>query len=522
MSNDQTSCKPDLLPALLDDALSAGDSQWLEGHLGGCAACRERLESLAAGPDLWRDVRQSLSDSALAISRSTDAESDVEPTGALVTEAGPCVIHERPAFLSATDDPHMLGRLGPYEVAGIVGSGGMGIVLKAFDPALHRYVAIKVLAPHLAMSGAARKRFAREAQAAAAVVHDNVIAIHSVAEANGYPYFVMPYMRGESLQRRLDREGPLAVIEILRIALQVASGLAAAHAQGLVHRDVKPGNILLEEGVDRVALTDFGLARAADDASLTRSGMIAGTPQFMSPEQARGEPVDARSDLFSLGSVLYAMGTGRPPFRAETSYGVLRRITDTEPGPIRDVNAEIPEWLERIVAGLLRKSPDERLGTAEDVAVLLRACLAHVQRPSNEPLPGLVMSLPGWMGTTPQERPVRNFPLRRVGWIAATLVLAVAVSLTRWIRLGDSPTSSKLEVQSQAGEVSPNDPARSDALPYIVSIPGVESDPQLLSIEQELQELDERISQLEEVVQSQYSLPAASGLMPSGTTPEKQ
>ncbi len=182
-------------------------------------------------------------------------------------------------------------------------------------------------------------------------------------------------------------KGPLALVEILRIGVQAATGLAAAHAQGLVHRDVKPANILLADGVERVKLTDFGLARAADDASLTRTGVIAGTPQYMSPEQARGESVGQRSDLFSLGSVLYAMCTGRAPFRAETSYGVLRRITDEEPRPIREINPDIPEWLCRIVARLMSKEPDARFASAREVAELLEGCLAHVQQPTSAPLP---------------------------------------------------------------------------------------------------------------------------------------
>ena len=214
-----------------------------------------------------------------------------------------------------------------------------------------------------------------------------MIEIYGVSETAGLPYLVMPYVRGPSLQRRLDDEGPLAVVEILRVGMQAAAGLAAAHAQGLVHRDVKPANILLADGIERVKLTDFGLARAADNASLTKTGIIAGTPQYMSPEQARGEPVDQRSDIFSLGSVLYAMCTGRPPFRAETSYGVLRRITDEEPRPIRGINPDIPEWLCGIVARLMAKRPDNRFQTAREVSALLERCLAHVQQPTVVPLP---------------------------------------------------------------------------------------------------------------------------------------
>ena len=139
-------------------------------------------------------------------------------------------------------------------------------------------------------------------------------------------------------------------------------------------------------------LTDFGLARAADDASLTKTGIIAGTPQYMAPEQARGESVDQRSDLFSLGSVLYAMCTGRPPFRAETSYGVLRRITDEEPRPIREINPDVPEWLCRIIARLTSKQPDDRFESAREVAELLEECLAHVQQPTAVPLPASLVT----------------------------------------------------------------------------------------------------------------------------------
>src|SRR5262249_18332578 len=158
-----------------------------------------------------------------------------------------------------------------------------------------------------------------------------------------------------------------------------ASGLAAAHAQGLVHRDVKPANILLEEGVERVTLTDFGLARAADDASLTQSGTIAGTPQYVSPEQAVGAAVDHRSDLFSLGSVLYALCTGRPPFRASTALGVLKRVVEDTPRPVRDVNPDVPEFLAAVIERLHAKDPDDRFQSAAEVASLLEGYLAHLQ-----------------------------------------------------------------------------------------------------------------------------------------------
>ena len=184
-------------------------------------------------------------------------------------------------------------------------------------------------------------------------------SIHAVDDdpKSGLPYLVMPYIAGRSLQERIDRDGPLGTEEVLRIGMQTALGLAAAHAQGLVHRDIKPSNILLENGVERVKITDFGLARAIDDASRSQSGVVAGTPQYMSPEQADGESVDHRSDLFSLGSVLYAMCAGHSPFRAKTTMGVLRRVCDEQPRPLVEINRDVPESLEALIRRLHAKDP---------------------------------------------------------------------------------------------------------------------------------------------------------------------
>ena len=167
---------------------------------------------------------------------------------------------------------------------------------------------------------------------------------------------------------------------ILRVGIQTAQGLASAHAQGLVHRDVKPSNILLQNGVERVKLTDFGLARAVDDASLTQSGVVAGTPQYMSPEQARGEAVDHRSDLFSLGSVIYFMCTGHAPFRASSTPAVLRRVSDEEPRSIRESNPDVPVWLAEIVERLHAKNPAGRFGSRARSPTGAEQILAAVQR----------------------------------------------------------------------------------------------------------------------------------------------
>ncbi len=416
MNSNRTTCDPARIELFLEQKLSDAEQTAFELHLDDCQDCRRRLEATAASAEVWSGIKDLLGgDCPILPSPSGrgvggeggswllddskngtvpfDATDDPRTDDSAASEEASTSQATILKLLAPTDDDRMIGRWGTYEVVGVIGSSAMGVVLKAFDAALNRYVAIKILAPHLGSSGAAIKRFSREGKAAAAVVHDNVMEIHGVAEAAGLPYLVMPYVRGPSLQRRLNSDGPLALVEILRVGTQAAAGLAAAHAQGLVHRDVKPANILLADGVERVKLTDFGLARAVDDASLTRTGIIAGTPQYMSPEQARGESVDQRSDLFSLGSVLYAMCTGRAPFRAETSYGVLRRITDEEPRPIREINPDIPDWLCGIVAKLMAKRPEDRFQSAHEVAALLEQCLAHVQQPTAVPLPNVLISL---------------------------------------------------------------------------------------------------------------------------------
>ena len=290
-------------------------------------------------------------------------------------------------FLEPCDKPDRIGKLGLYEIIEVVGQGGMGSVLRALDTKLSRIVAVKIMAPELAANPTAVKRFLREAQSAAAVVHDHVVHIYGVYDESRPPYLVMEFIQGQTLQQKIDREGTLELRHILRIGSQMAAGLAAAHKTGLIHRDVKPGNILLENGVERVKITDFGLARAADDVEMTKAGMIAGTPQYMSPEQANGGQIDFRSDLFSLGSVLYTMCTGRPAFRAETTMGTLRRVSDDAPRPIQEVNAEIPDWLEAIVMKLLAKKPEDRFQTAKEVEELLGQHLAHVQNPAQVPQP---------------------------------------------------------------------------------------------------------------------------------------
>lgn len=356
----------------------------LTRHLETCAECRLYFDSQAARPELWSEAQHLLQPSEFDLARSSlfpAGEEDCRKP--LSTPSIQAVLD----LLVPSEDPERLGRLDTYEVSGVIGAGGMGVVLKAFDPSLDRVVAIKVLAPHLANNDTARRRFSREAKAAAAVLHPNVVAIHSVSSDAQLPFLVMAYIRGGSLQKRLNCDGALSTVEVLRIGSQIAAGLAAAHEQGLIHRDIKPENILLEEGVERVTLTDFGLARAVDDTSVTRQGTIAGTPRYMSPEQARGEVVDQMSDLFSLGSVLYTICTGRPPFVAESSFGVMRKISDEQTIAIRELNPDIPDWLTHIIEKLMAKKKTSRFKSASEVRDLLEACLGHLQQPTTVKLP---------------------------------------------------------------------------------------------------------------------------------------
>jgi serine/threonine protein kinase len=334
-------------------------------------------------------------------------------------------------FLRHVDRPGVLGMLGEYEVTEVIGQGGMGVVLKAFEPSLHRQVAIKVMAPAVAGSSTARQRFLREAKAAAAVCHDHVVTVHAVSEEDGLPYLVMHFVEGESLQDRLDRLGPLEVVDVVRIGLQTAMGLAAAHAHGLIHRDIKPANLLLENDLARVKITDFGLARMTDDAALTQNGVLAGTPEYMAPEQARGEKVDHRADLFSLGSVLHAACTGQPPFRGSTTLAVLRQVSEqTAPG-VREVNAEIPSWLEALISRLMAMEPSDRFQRAAEVVTLLEGYLAHLR----EPAAVLPPSMPApRIGNSPDDEEVAKRSLRPasvVRWVAPGIVL-VAAALVSW------------------------------------------------------------------------------------------
>jgi serine/threonine protein kinase len=381
-------CPPTIdLDRLLRGRLTEAKSAALAEHVGSCSNCQKRLESLAGGgDDLPSKLREAENDQpptdsaywrAMAV-----AEDEVRITTLTIKNGSADTSSSGDSkleFLKPSSEPGRIGRLGSFDIVREVGRGGMGVVLHAYDPCLQRDVAVKVIDPQLANNEVARQRFCREARAAAAVTHDNLVAVHQVDEDedSGLPYLVMQLVPGESLEQRLKRVGRIGINEVARIGMQAAAGLAAAHAGGLIHRDIKPGNILLETPSDRVKLTDFGLARAAEDVKLTRTGFVAGSPLYMAPEQARGEEVDHRADLFSLGSVLYEAATGTPPFEGKTPLVVLRRVADETPPPLSSVNSEVPHWLSDIVDKLLAKNPADRYQSAAEVAEVFAMELAR-------------------------------------------------------------------------------------------------------------------------------------------------
>ena len=272
----------------------------------------------------------------------------------------------------------MIGQtLGHYRILEKIGEGGMGVVYKAEDTRLRRHVALKVLAPELTRDEEAKRRFVREAQTVSGLQHHNICTIHDIDEdERGRLFICMDYYEGESLKSAIAR-GPMALDEALDIAMQVAQGLADAHARGIVHRDVKPGNILLTR--QRVAkIVDFGLAKLSGDLSITRTGLALGTAAYMSPEQARGEPLDARTDIWSLGVVLYEMVAGHRPFAGEHEQSVIHQILTSPVEPLASLRDGVPAELDEVVRISLEKDRDRRYRDVGHQLVGLQSCRANL------------------------------------------------------------------------------------------------------------------------------------------------
>lgn len=416
------------LHELLDDVDTDSQQAALIAHLDQCDACRVRLETSAADREQWSDLRRNLqpdgSEEVLESDRLTAAiRSLCEPTETELSSRPDCQSGQHTSGQSGsnvdqnpTDGSAIrpIERIGPYRIVDQVGRGGMGVVYKAFDPKLQRHVAIKRIADSLLEQPGAIDRFRREARAAAAVHDPHVVAIHAIEDSAPHPYLVMEFVEGQSLAQWIDRDGRLAWQDVARIGAEAAAGLAAAHAAGVIHRDVKPANILIEQATGRVKLSDFGLARMLVDGSLTQTGCVRGTPEYLSPEQAAGDPVDHRSDLFSLGSALYAACTGHPPFQADNTMAVLRRTREDRHRPIGEIRDDVPQPLIQVIDRLLNKNPDDRFATAREVAEVL----SRIQQGETVGVQALAC-----------ERGLRGGSLKAVLQLAALLLVAVGIGV---------------------------------------------------------------------------------------------
>ena len=271
-------------------------------------------------------------------------------------------------------------KLSRYHLREPLGSGGMSCVYRAYDPALDREVAIKVLPAELARDANLRERFHEEARALGRVEHPNLIRIFAVGQEGLVSFYSMELITGTSLRKALSASGRLTVGEALAVMGQALNALAAVHQAGIVHRDLKPGNIMLDAS-GRVVLMDFGLARRAERQSLTASGTVLGTPEYMSPEQARGEKADERSDLYSAGVALYEMLCGRPPFGGKDTIAILRQHVQAPVPPLRELAADVPPELERILGRLLAKRREERYPDVAELLADLVPLFAAGQRP---------------------------------------------------------------------------------------------------------------------------------------------
>ncbi len=309
----------------------------------------------------------------------------------------------------------MIGRtISHYKIISKLGEGGMGVVYRAEDLKLHRFVALKFLPASLG-DDKARQRFTHEAQAVSALEHPNICSIHEIDETpEGRMFIVMPCYEGESLQKKIER-GPTTLDEAIEIASQVASGLARAHEKGVVHRDIKPGNIFITK--DGAKIVDFGLAKLAAQTRLTKTGTTVGTVMYMSPEQGQGQETDERSDIWSLGAVLYEMLTGRPPFTGEHEAAVLYQIMNEQPQPVTGVRTGVPMELERIVNKCTAKDPEERYQHADEIVADLRHLTTVLSSPTAR--------RPAELQKGAARRPILWWP-----WIVAVAgVLAVVIAV---------------------------------------------------------------------------------------------
>lgn len=348
-----------------------------ENHLADCPACQNKLEYLSAAPDQWAGVQAALqapeSEASRRIARSIcplradgtacDSSEQEEPA-AIHCERELEYLQEK---LAPASHPELLGRIDRYEVEQLVGYGGMGLVFRGHDTELHRVVAIKTITSGLIPNGTVKQRFFQEARAVASLSHAHIVSVHDIITTGPVPAIVMQYVAGPTLGEHLSKNGPMAWRAVLQLGVQLCDALETAHRSGLIHRDIKPGNVLLEANGTRAMLTDFGLVRILDNKTITRSGVIPGTPEFMSPEQAWGKTLDPRSDLFSFGSLLYTMLTGKSPFASIEAMATLNKLCNEPHRPLQEYSRDIPRQVVKLVDRLLAKQSRRRLSTAAEV-----------------------------------------------------------------------------------------------------------------------------------------------------------
>src|SRR5258706_2164285 len=350
-------------------------------------------------------------------------------------------------------------QFGHYQIVAPLGEGGMAAVYKAYQPSMERYVAVKVLPRHMVTSEEFVLRFRREAKLLAQLQHPHILSVFDYGEADGYPYIVMPFVQGGTLSELIQKRS-LSLADVRRIVTQLGSALSYAHARGMIHRDIKPSNVLIDES-NNCLLTDFGLARMVEASiKITTSGTVMGTPAYMSPEQGAGSQIDQRSDIYSLGIILYEMVTGRVPYEAETPVAVVfKHIQDPLPSA-RKLNPNLPESLELILLKALAKNPDDRYQTAEDFVQAIQKALPESgpadnlttqnSAPLASPTPASnFQSIQSASGATRLESKVvtsknlrpNRFPIWILaGFGAIILVAIVAVIATKMLNPQISPT----------------------------------------------------------------------------------
>jgi serine/threonine protein kinase/WD40 repeat protein len=466
-------------PPNLEEIVAAAVSEWQRtGQLNVADWC-DRYPSVAA----------QLQPLLRALSTSNTPRPTADRTVAPAPQSG----RKLPNFLEPPQGPNEIGRLGPYRILGLLGQGGMGTVLRTEDPVLHRPLALKVMPPELANDAEARQRFLREAQATAALEHDNIIGIHQVGEVAGLPFIAMPVLTGETLEARLRRSPPLDWTEAVRIAREVAAALACAHTAGLIHRDIKPANVFLKAPHAQVKVLDFGLARGtSDEQKLTKSGIMLGTPAYMSPEQARGAGnIDHRTDLFSLGVLLYRMLSGTQPFETNTLTGTLSRLMLFEPPALAEVCPHLPPALAQLTTALLAKELSQRppsAGWVEHALMQILTPPAPVAEPAPAPkYPRVSSAAEIWLGIE-DEAPPPAFappvlmaapvapPRRPIAWgrwlaVLSGLVAVLAVLVGALLVLKPQGTLALRGTTSRVQVLRDDAPITEVAAPGDVSLP---------------------------------------------------